>query len=170
MSKKATFTSGVMASLMAASALTTATTNTELDLTDVTQAATAIVAGEVISSQVEMDGNSPQTLVSVRVTDEIKGDTASTITVVLPGGSYRSGRFRIGETHAGLPRLFANQKNVYFLSQDTTGGAYQIVGFNQGLATIESSADGDVVRGKLTQGQAVPMAEMKALINSVEAN
>lgn len=145
-----------------------ATTNTELDLSELTEASSVIVTGSVASTQTQMQGKAAQTLVSVNVTDEIKGDTAQTITVSLPGGSYTSGRFRIGETHAGTPQVFANQQNLYFLADEDNDGVYNVVGFNQGLVAIESSAKGDMVRGSVTRGQAVSMSEMKDRINSVE--
>jgi len=165
---RTTFKVGVLACSITFGALANATSNTEMDLTDVTLAAETIVAGEVLASRTEMNGKTPQTLVSVRVIDEIKGDTAETITVLLPGGSYTSGRFRIGETHAGVQRAFNNQKSIYFLSDRNASGAYQIVGFNQGVVSIESSEDGDVVQGVLTQGQVIPLDEMKEQIMSME--
>lgn len=156
-------------SLAVLSASIGATTNTELDLAELTQASSAIVTGSVVSSQTQMQGKAAQTLVSVNVTDEIKGETAQTITVVLPGGSYTSGGFRVGETHAGSPQVFTNQQNLYFLSDNNDDGIYNIVGFNQGMITIEPSDKGDTVRGSLTRGQAVSVGEMKARINSVES-
>lgn len=156
----------LFASLLAVG-VANATTNIELDLSDVTQAADAIVTGEVVSTETTMQGKSPQTLVTVRVTDELKGDTAETITILVPGGNYKSGRFRIGEVHAGSPQTFVNQSNFYFLNESAESGAYRVVGFNQGVIAIEDETS---ARGLLTHGQAIPVAEMKARIAEMGAN
>ncbi len=159
---------GLAVSLLASPMIGNTTSNTELDLEAVTSASNAIVAGQVLSTKTMTDGNAARTVVSVQVNDEIKGDTAETIEIVIPGGSYKVGRFRVGETHAGTPRMFENQQNIYFLNSADTDGRYQIVGFNQGMVAIESLDGKAVVRGTLTQGQAIPMAEMKAKIASAE--
>jgi len=161
---------GLFVCSMALAASANATTNTELDLSEVVQAASTIVAGEVVSSTTKMQGKAATTVISVRVTDEIKGDTPEIVEISVPGGSYTSGRFRIGETHAGAPSAFANQKSVYFLSNNASQGGYDVVGFNQGIIAIEPTANGDMVRGMLTQGQSISLTEMKARIDDVEAN
>ena len=143
-----------------------ATINKELDLADVTSASTVIVTGEVMSTKVETKDNSAQTLVSVQVTDALKGKTSDVITIALPGGSYSSNGFRVGETYAGVPQTFVNQKNMYFLSDSDTNGVYQIVGFNQGILTIEPDDNNEMVKGALTHGEAVSMAEMKTRIDN----
>ncbi|MBO1255649.1 hypothetical protein J3L16_08130 [Alteromonas sp. 5E99-2] len=143
-----------------------ATINKEFDLADATTASSVIVAGEVMSTKVDTSGNGTQTLVSVQVTDALKGKASGIITIALPGGSYSSNGFRVGETYAGVPQAFVNQKNMYFLSDSDTDGVYQVVGFNQGILTIESNDNKEMVKGMLTHGEAVSMKEMKTRIDS----
>jgi len=159
----------MLTTLLALPSLAFATSTTELVLSEITQASTNILTGEIIESQaITANKAATETLVTVRVTDEIKGNTAEMIQIRIPGGSFKRGRFQLGETHAGIPQVFANQKNLYFLTTTDKDNVYQIADFLQGSVKIESSPEGEMVNGKLTGGQAIPMSEMKSKITNAE--
>lgn len=146
-----------------------ATTSKNMDLTEVTQASSLVIAGEVLSSVTTMNNGSAQTEVTVRVDDAIKGSSSSTVTIVMPGGSFVSNGIRLGENVPGVTKTFVEQRGVYFLTNMQEQGKYQITGFSQGMLAISSSNGVDTLRGKLTNGQEFTLAEIKEKIKAVEA-
>jgi len=159
---------GTVVGLCAISATAPATSNVQLDFSEITKASSTILTGEVLKTSTKMQGKAATTHVSVKVMDELKGDAEKVITVVVPGGSYRSGRFRIGETSPGTPAAFRDQQNLYFLSEGQKAGTYNVTGQTQGVMNLQPSAEGAVVKGSITQGEPMSIKEMKVRINSVE--
>lgn len=147
-----------------------ATTNELLDLEAMTEAASTIVTAEVVSREVVSSDNRGKTMVTLRVTDEIKGDTQELITVTLPGGSYRRGRFRVGEVSAGTPQLFANQDALLFLTGGQQSGSYTIVGHSQGYMSIRDGNGQQVLQNTTTGGKEISVSTMKQQILDMEAN
>ena len=146
-----------------------ATTTEQLDLSGMADAASAIVTAEVVSSEVQSTDNRSRTLVTLRVTDEIKGDTEEFITVELPGGSFSRGRFRIGQVSAGTPQLYPNQDALLFLAGTQQTNTYKIVGHSQGYMAIREVSGEPVLQNTTTGGAGVPVSEMKQKIIEMEA-
>jgi len=147
-----------------------ATTNELLDLSGMTELASTIVTAEVISSEVDSSANQVSTRVTLRVTDEIKGNTLETITVTLPGGSYRTGRFRVGEVSAGTPQMFADQDALLFLTEGSQSNSYSIVGHSQGYMSIREEGGKQMLQNTTTGGRAISVDTMKQQILELEAN
>jgi len=145
-----------------------ATTDEQMDLTEVTQASTVIVTGEVLSSVTVMQGNSPFTKFTLSIEEQIKGNSPQTITVVIPGGTMKKGRFLVGETVPGVTPILSAQKSLYFLSPLDAKDEYQIVGFNQGQASISTVNGEEIITGTLTGGHQYSLTEMKAKINAAD--
>lgn len=145
-----------------------ATTNVKMDLADAAKAATAIVTGEVLSSVTVMNGRTPETRITLDVGEQLKGSTSQTITVVMPGGNYKQGKFRVGETVPGIAPVLASEESVYFLSSLAEANEYQIVGFNQGQLSM-TNVDGEMmISGRLTRGAQYSLSEMRKKLNEVE--
>ena len=145
------------------------TSNELLDLSDMTETASAIVMAEVVASQVDSSDNRGLTVVNLRVTGQIKGITQEFITLTLPGGSYTRGRFRVGEVVAGAPQLFANQDVLLFLAEGQQSNNYSLVGYTQGLLSIRDNDGQQVVQGNVTDGQVISIGSMVEKILQVEA-
>ena len=145
------------------------TSNQQLDLSDMTTTATAIVTAEVVSNQVDSSDNRGVTVVSLQVSEQIKGNTQQFINLTLPGGSYSRGRFRVGEITAGAPQLFANQDVLLFLVEGQQSNNYSLVGYTQGLLFIRDQNGQQVVQGSVTEGQVISVDAMKESILQVEA-
>ncbi len=153
----------------AVSTTSLATTNELLDLSGMTELASTIVTAEVISSEVDSSSDQVSTRVTLRVTDEIKGNTLETITVTLPGGSYKKGRFRVGEVSAGTPQLFADQDALLFLTEGSQSNSYNIVGYSQGYMSIREEGGKQMLQNTTTGGKAISVDVMKQQIREMEA-
>jgi hypothetical protein len=121
------------------------------------------------------------TLATVAVDEVIKGTQASTVTVVLPGGTDANRRIPVAMTYAGAPTM-APQENVFLFltSEERVAGGYSVMGFAEGkLSVIEDEAgeklvsrDLTKVRGQRGPGvvrgnrQFVPLSEFKAKVLS----
>lgn len=147
-----------------------ATTTELLDLSSMTEAASTIVTAEVVSSQVDSSNNRGKTMVTLRVTDEIKGNPQELITITLPNGSYSRGRFRVGQVSAGVPQLFPNQDALLFLSEGSQSNNYSIVGYSQGYMAIRNEEGQQVLQNTTTGGQEITVSAMKKQILDMEAN
>lgn len=160
-------TSCLLAGVLAMS-FANATTDEQMDLAEVTEASTVIVTGEVLDSVTVMEGNSPLTKLTISIEERIKGNTPQTITVVIPGGTMKKGRFLVGEVVPGITPVLSSQKNLYFLSPLAAKDEYQVVGFNQGQASISMVNGEESITGTLTNGERYSLTEMKAKIHAAQ--
>jgi hypothetical protein len=114
-----------------------ATTAIELSDFDLTEQAELITVGTVTGSQSQWVGRNLVTVVSVSVSEVLKGSAGSAITVVLPGGVDANRRFPIAMSYPGAPQMGAGEQVVLFLvGDDMIAGTYAIAGFSQGKYTI----------------------------------
>ena len=149
--------------------LTTATSIDQLDLDAMTSEATAIVTAEVVDSQVDSTDNRFTTVLTLRVTGQIKGVTQSFINLRVPGGSARHGRFRVGQVNAGVPRIFGNQEALLFLNESQQSDSYSLVGFTQGYMSILEENGQQLVQNATTDGKKISLDDMKESIMQLEA-
>ena len=148
--------------------LTKATSVDQVDLDRMTSQATAIVTAEVVNSEVDSTDNRFTTVVTLRVTDQIKGVTQSFIDLRVPGGSVRNGRFRVGQVNAGVPHMFADQEALLFLTENRQSNSYSLVGFTQGYMAILEENGHQLVQNFATDGKKISLEQMKESIKQLE--
>ena len=106
-----------------------------LSLTDMITKSTAIVRGKVQSSYAAFSGRVIYTHYSVQVTEQYKGNPATTIDVVVPGGVANG----IEQNYAGAPTFRAGEEYVFFIWTSKTGLNW-IVGLTQGLFAVSQDS------------------------------
>ncbi len=148
----------VLTLVLAAPAVARATTVIPLDFKTLTDKATVVAHGRVValSPQWATDRHGIDTVVTVLVSDYLKGDLGAQITFVVPGGTI--GRLR--SVRVGAPVFHQGEEVFVFLSG--TGPAFpRIVGFNQGVyrVTIDEQSRTRVVALPMLAGEvAAPTA------------
>jgi hypothetical protein len=120
-------------------ALAHATVELPVEFGEMVQGSQLVVHGRVVDvrSQQTGDRRSIETLVTLTVTDALKGRPGDTVSFRLPGGEV--GRYR--RVIVGVPRFTAGDDVIVFLR----GGAPQlptIFGLSQGLYRVMRTADG----------------------------
>jgi hypothetical protein len=106
-----------------------------LSLTDMIQQSTAIVRGTVTSSHVTQQGRLIYTHYTVQVTELFKGSSASSVDIVVPGGTLNNVR----QSFAGTPSFQAGDDYVFFLWTGPSGMTH-IVGLTQGLFAMSETS------------------------------
>lgn len=120
-----------------------ATTLAKMSNADLTNKAQLIVMGQCLKLQSSWVGRDLVTLVTVSVSEVMKGSERSTVTVVLPGGADADRRVPIAVTYPGAPRIMPDETVFLFLSSESrVADGFAIVGFSQGKFSIVEDADG----------------------------
>lgn len=128
-----------------------ATTAVEHTQTDLIQQAEIIVAGRCTGVQSQWVGRDLVTLATISVSEVLKGDAGSEVTVVLPGGIDSNRRFPIAVTFPAAPEIFQQEDVLLFLTaEDQVAGGWSIVGFSQGKFTVVESAGEKVATQNLS--------------------
>lgn len=163
MSRRTVFRVGI--SVLAAMMLTlasAATTRQPMSGEELTDAAGVIVVGECTGQRSQWFGRSLVTLYTVSVTEVIKGQAPTEVTVVVPGGFDTSGPVPVAVTFPGAPVLSAGEELLLFLdavedaTEASSGGAkaatsggdgdhFAIVGFSQGAFPVVTDGDKSLV-------------------------
>jgi hypothetical protein len=83
------------------------------------------------------------TFVTVSVTETLKGEPLSSVTVAIPGGIDANRRFPVAVTYPGAPSLGPDEEVLLFLvnGQDVSG-AFAVAGFSQGKFSVVQDAAG----------------------------
>ena len=115
----------------------TGATLEQLSLDDMIQKSTAIIRGTVALSRVEASSPIIYTHYSIRVTENLKGNSAGIVDVAVPGGIANN----IRQTFPGTPQFQIGEDYVFFLWTGRTGRT-QIIGLTQGLFAL-SLGSGD---------------------------
>lgn len=117
------------------------------DVNDLTDTATVVVRGEVLSVESKWtedeSGKTIQTLAVLRVDRVLKGTAGKEITVTCPGGAVGRSEVRV----AGTPKFKKGEKVVVFLWKNRYGD-YLPLGMNQGKFRIEKDAKSGEERAK----------------------
>jgi hypothetical protein len=122
--------------VLAAAVPVDATTVRRLANEELTHEADLIVIGKALESKTQWVGRSLYTVVTVQVTEALKGEAGAQIQVALPGGRDTQRKFPIAVTYAGAPTLSRDEPVVLFLVGGRDISAYAIAGFAQGKYTI----------------------------------
>ena len=111
------------------------TTLERLSLDDLVAKSTAIVRGQVTGSYAAFRGPVIYTHYAVRVSEQFKGSSGSTVDVVVPGGTANNLR----QMFSGTPKFQTGDEFVFFLWTGPSG-LTQIMGLTQGLFQLSISA------------------------------
>jgi hypothetical protein len=172
----------LLVAALAAPALwaTTAVERTEADL--IAESA-VILTGRCTDLRSEWIDRDLVTLATISVTEVLKGDPVSELTVVLPGGIDANRRFPIAMSFPAAPEIFRQETVLLFLvPEDRVAGGYAVSGFSQGKFTLVADAKGGEVAtqnlsglrlqgrdGSITQGatKAIVLRELRQKIRQV---
>jgi hypothetical protein len=106
-----------------------------LSLDDMITKSTAIVRGRVTASNASFSGPIIYTHYTIQVTEHFKGDSRSSVDLVVPGGMANNLR----QSFPGTPELKAGDQFVFFLWTGRSGQT-QIIGLTQGLFALAPGA------------------------------
>ena len=115
-----------------------ATTLQRLSLDEMTQQSSAIVRAKVTGSSPILRGANVWTMYQVQVLETLKGPSANTVQVAVPGGV--AGGMR--QIVAGAPSLTPGGEYVFFLWRGRSG-LVQLIGLSQGLLSVTRDAEGN---------------------------
>jgi hypothetical protein len=115
-----------------------------LSIEDMVNQADVIAIGNCLDTRSVWVDRSLVTLVTVAVSESLKGAPGETLTVVLPGGVDANRKIPIAMTYPGAPRLTPGEDVFLFLNTDSdVGGGYNVTGFSQGKFSIVEGDDGE---------------------------
>lgn len=155
-----------------------ATTAVEMSTDDMTQAASLIVSGRVTNVQSTWVDRDLVTLATISVSEVLKGQAGSEITVVIPGGIDMNRPVPVAVSVPAAPQFADNESTLLFLvNEDQVQNSYAVVGFSQGKFTLvdqpekmasQDTSDLSLQRssGAIAQGGAksVPYEQLKKQI------
>jgi hypothetical protein len=122
---------------------TTAVERTEADLI---QEASIIVTGQCTHLQSRWIDRNLVTIATISVSEVLKGQAGSQVTVVLPGGTDTSRRVPIAMSFPAAPEIFQQENVLLFLTpEDRVADGYAVVGFSQGKFTVAETPQGQKV-------------------------
>jgi hypothetical protein len=155
------------------------TVSDDLTMQEMTQRSPLIVEGQCVETRSTWFGRSLFTLATISVSDAIKGPSASTVTVALPGGIDSNRKHAIAMNYPGAPTIQPQEKVFLFLTPaDSPANTYAVTGYAQGKFSIVENEAGQpmvsrdlskarvsraegVVRG---QRQLIPLLQFKETI------
>lgn len=138
----------VLGLLAAALALTPAWATTAVERTDadLIQEATIIVTGHCTRLQSQWLDRTLVTIATISVTEVLKGQAGTEVTVVLPGGIDVHRRIPIAMSYPGAPEIRQQENVLLFLRPESrVPQGYTIVGFSQGKLTVADNGQGQQV-------------------------
>ncbi|MBF5044770.1 hypothetical protein FGE12_20395 [Aggregicoccus sp. 17bor-14] len=180
-------------SLLVLATAASATTAVRLSDEQLVEQSRQIVIGRAVESKSAWVDRALVTLVTVEVSETLKGAPARRLTVALPGGVDANRKFPISMSYPGAPRIGTQEEVFLFLTgpQPTIAQAHTVVGFSQGKYSVVQSAGGEklvsrdlrgvnlrpaspsaralgpVTDSSMADGGAVPLALFKARIQSL---
>ncbi|HSS49540.1 MAG TPA: hypothetical protein VLX28_11395 [Thermoanaerobaculia bacterium] len=138
----------VLGLLAVALALTPAWATTAVERTDndLILEAAIIVTGHCTHLQSQWLDRTLVTIATISVSEVLKGQAGSEVTVVLPGGVDVHRRFPIAMSYPAAPEIYQQENVLLFLTpEDRVPHGYAIVGFSQGKLTVADNGLGQQV-------------------------
>lgn len=136
-------------SLLAASLAVTAswaTTALERSEADLIQEASVIVTGSCTDLQSQWLDRTLVTIARISVSEVLKGQAGSEITVVLPGGIDSNRPVPVAMTFPGAPEIRQGEQVLLFLTPEgRLADGLTVVGFSQGKYTLAQNPQGEKV-------------------------
>jgi hypothetical protein len=114
-----------------------ATTLERLSMDQMIAQSTYIVRARVQGGAGVLSNRTIYTKYSLQVTEQLKGSSAQTLQVLVPGGSANG----LSQSVAGSPKLIPNSEMVLFLWQSPKG-LIHVIGMQQGAFDIQKDATG----------------------------
>jgi hypothetical protein len=156
-----------------------ATTAVEQSTDDMAREASLIVSGRVTNLQSTWVDRDLVTLATISVSEVLKGQAGSEITVVIPGGVDMNRPIPIAMSFPAAPQFQVSENTLLFLvNEDEVQNSFAVVGFSQGKFTLVDAPEGKAAAqdlsglslqgssGKIAQGGAksVPYEQIKKQI------
>jgi hypothetical protein len=117
-----------------------------LSVQDMVNQSDVIAIGNCVETKSIWVDRSLVTLATVNVSENLKGNESSTITVALPGGIDANRAVPIAMTYPGAPQIMPGENVFLFLTvSDEVPGGYTVAGFSQGKFSIITEEDGEQV-------------------------
>jgi len=114
-----------------------------LSVQDMVSQSDVIAIGNCVETKSVWVDQSLVTLATVSVTESLKGNESSTITVALPGGVDANRKIPVAMTYPGAPQMTPGENVFLFLTASgEVPGSYTVAGFSQGKFSIVSDEDG----------------------------
>jgi len=121
-----------------------ATTVSAMSNRALAETADVIVVGRCTSVRSAWEGRTLVTLVTIDVTESLKGGQRNTVTVTLPGGIDARRRFPVSMTYAGAPQIAMGEDVFLFLGRGgTSPDGLTVLGFSQGKFSIVRDETGE---------------------------
>jgi hypothetical protein len=96
-----------------------------------------VAIGQCVETRSQWLGRQLVTLATVSLSEVMKGEERSTVTVVLPGGIDATRRIKVASTWPGGPTIRPQEEVFLFLKHGrAVPGAYVVMGFSQGKLSI----------------------------------
>ena len=126
------------------SPVTDTTLAVALSVEDMVNQSDVIAIGNCVETKSVWVDRTLVTLATVSVTESLKGNETSTITVELPGGIDANRKIPIAMTYPGAPSLTPGENAFLFLTATgEVAGSYNVAGFSQGKFSIVTDEDGE---------------------------
>lgn len=120
-----------------------ATTSVERTEADMVKEASIIITGHCTNLQSQWVGRTLVTLATIQVSEALKGNAGSTVTVALPGGVDSNRRIPVAMNFPAAPVILQKENVLLFLTpQQLVAGSYSVVGFSQGKFTVAEDVQG----------------------------
>lgn len=117
-----------------------------LSLEDMVDQSDVIAIGNCSSTRSAWVDGTLVTLVTVSVSETLKGAGSESLTVVVPGGVDANRPVPVAVSYPGAPRLTPGENVFLFLNSDVDYGlGYNVAGFAQGKFSIVNDEDGQPV-------------------------
>jgi hypothetical protein len=111
-----------------------------------------IAIGQCVGTRSQWLGRELVTLATISLSEVMKGQEGSTVTVVLPGGIDATRRIKVASTWVGAPTIRPREEVFLFLRRgEAVPGAYAVLGFSQGKLSIVPDRQGKQVSQDLTR-------------------
>lgn len=120
-----------------------ATTALERSTNDMIQEAQLILTGRCTHVESRWVGRNLVTLATIAVSETLKGQAGSEVTVVIPGGVDSKRPIPVAVTFPAAPTIQLQENVLLFLTpENQVAGGYAIVGFSQGKFTVAQNPAG----------------------------
>jgi hypothetical protein len=117
-----------------------------LSVQDMVNQSDVIAIGNCVETRSVWVDRTLVTLATVSISESLKGNESSTITVALPGGVDANRKIPIAMTYPGAPQMTPGENVFLFLTaSDEVPGGYTVAGFSQGKFSIITDEDGTKV-------------------------
>lgn len=120
-----------------------------------TEESDLVVIGHATNFATRWIDRSLVTVVTVQISESLKGDLTDTVEVLLPGGVDANRRIPIAMTYPGAPQMQRDEQVFLFLTYDADVSGHIVSGFAQGKFSIVTQQGREMVSRDLRGSQLV---------------